>query len=51
MDEEHDQARVKLAIEHGGEAISGVLEDEHGVCLAFWGWLELIAALEAVRGE
>jgi hypothetical protein len=49
MNEERDLTRVTLAIQHGGEATSGMLEEQSGRRHSFWGWLELITELEALR--
>ena len=44
-----DQAqRVSLELEAGPDAIRGTLEHGDGTRERFWGWLELMAALERV---
>lgn len=43
-------ALVSLRLELGTETISGTLQDERGLERAFWGWLELSAALDQTRG-
>jgi hypothetical protein len=46
------QQRLLLDLELGTEPISGLLRDEQGLTArSFASWLELIAVLEAFRGE
>ena len=43
--------RVSLQIEAGPGAIHGTFDDGEGTRETFWGWLELMAALERVMSN
>ncbi len=40
---------VLLRLDCTGAAIAGTLEDDHGGCWTFYGWLELSSILESLR--
>jgi hypothetical protein len=46
----HQAQRVTLELELGPDAIHGTLEDGDGTRERFWGWLELMAAVERAAG-
>jgi hypothetical protein len=49
VDAEEAETRLTVSIRRDGEAINGAVQREQGERRPFWGWLELIAALEAAR--
>ena len=48
---EQPETHVTLALKHEGEAINGRIESERGELRSFWGWLELMAALDGLRNR
>jgi len=48
---EPDPLRLELELRRAGDPIEGVLSSEHGKPVSFIGWLELVAAVEAVRAD
>ena len=48
---EPDPLRLELELRRAGDPIEGRLSSEHGKPVSFIGWLELIAAVEAVRAD
>jgi hypothetical protein len=46
-----DPLHLQLEVERAGDPIEGRLIDQNGKSVSFAGWLELIAAVEAVRAD
>lgn len=46
-----ERIRVSLRLDPRSDAISGELRRERAAALRFYGWLELISALDAIHGR
>ena len=49
--EARGSTRIELCVRRGAEPIEGTCQDGSGHAAPFWGWLELISALETARAS